>query len=275
MTVNSTDAPSISNISQPTCSVSTGTIQVSEISGIEFKLDNGSYQSSGTFSGVSSGAHTVYARNTTTGCVSAGTDVTIDPVPNNCSTVVNLKLFIQGYYLGSDMMDQVMVNQGTGSTDEVELITVELRNELSPYDVVATSQAMLMADGTAHVEFSPSVSSGNYYIAVHTRNALQTWSMYALAFPTTTSYDFTDDAAKAYDSNMADLGDGRWGFYSGDINQDEAIDDLDFNEFRPVWRAGDGGDQVSDLNGDGTVDDLDFNLFRPNWRTGYGSAHPF
>jgi len=50
-------------------------------SGYEYSLDNGTYQSSTTFSGVAPGNHTITVHDLATGCYSVPLDVVIDPVP--------------------------------------------------------------------------------------------------------------------------------------------------------------------------------------------------
>jgi hypothetical protein len=60
-------APTVSVTVQPTCIVSTGTVVVSspaEGTGYEYSIDGGTYQSSATFTSVSSGSHNVKVRKT-------------------------------------------------------------------------------------------------------------------------------------------------------------------------------------------------------------------
>ncbi|MFX8895270.1 hypothetical protein ABTM96_19245, partial [Acinetobacter baumannii] len=63
--------PTVS-ITQPTCSVATGTITVTAPtgSGYSYSIDGINYQASTTFSGVASGSYTVYAKNSG-GCTSS------------------------------------------------------------------------------------------------------------------------------------------------------------------------------------------------------------
>jgi len=181
------------------------------------------------------------------------------------STVVNLKLFIEGYYTGFGTMASVKNNQdGVSPLNEVEDITVELHNPASPYGVLHTTTATLKTDGTAVAIFASS-PSGSFYIAVKNSNALQTWS----ATPQTVggtplAYDFSTAANKAYEDNMIDVGAGVFAFFSGDINQDDVIDgsdatDLDLDIFNSEFGA-----RNTDLNGDGSVDGSDATYFTNN-----------
>ncbi|MFY7965256.1 MAG: PKD domain-containing protein, partial [Chitinophagaceae bacterium] len=74
-------APTLS-VTQPTCTVATGTITVSAPTGagLEYSLDGVSYQTSTTFSGLSSGSYTVRVRNATS-CVSSTTSATVNAQP--------------------------------------------------------------------------------------------------------------------------------------------------------------------------------------------------
>ncbi|MCA0232701.1 MAG: T9SS type A sorting domain-containing protein [Bacteroidetes bacterium] len=84
---NAPATPTASVTVQPTCTISTGTIEVTAPSGtgIEYSI-GGLYQTSGTFSGLTSGSYTVTAKNTTTGCISSGLSLTVNAVPNATAT---------------------------------------------------------------------------------------------------------------------------------------------------------------------------------------------
>ena len=73
-------SPTVASTVQPTCIVATGTITVTTVSGLEYKLDGGAYQSSGVFAGVASGAHTITAKNAL-GCQSSPKSVVINAQP--------------------------------------------------------------------------------------------------------------------------------------------------------------------------------------------------
>ncbi|MFN7014071.1 MAG: hypothetical protein ACK4ON_07360, partial [Bacteroidia bacterium] len=181
------------------------------------------------------------------------------PVIATVGCTKNLKLFIEGYYIGGGAMAPVKANQGVGtSTTDVDDVTVELR-DASTYAVVATTSAVLKTDGSVAAKLV--APAGNYFIAVKHRNAIQTWSTAAEAFGTSTAtYDFSNAANKAYGDNMKNLGSGVFGFYSGDINQDNSIDIADFPA---LFSDNDNfvfGYFNTDLNGDGSVDIADFPL---------------
>ena len=186
-------------------------------------------------------------------------------------TKVNLKLFIEGYYLGGGLMNTVQNNQDYPDyllppNTNVEEITVELHNATSPYALVATTNAMLKTDGTALGTFS-TAPSGSFYIAVKTKNAVQTWSnLPQTVGPVQLNYDFSTAASKAYADNMKQVETGVWAFFSGDIagSQDDEINPTDYSE----WEADANnllfGSYATDLNGDGEINPTDYSIWEAN-----------
>jgi hypothetical protein len=192
------------------------------------------------------------------------------------SSIVNLKLNIQGYYdADAHAMRPVMANQGvSGATaTDVDDVTVELRDSITNALVVSTT-ARLKTDGTATATFV-TAPSGSFYIAVKHRNAIQTWSATAQTVGATPlTYDFTTAANKAYGDNMIQLESGVYGFYSGDLNQDEAVDIFDFPLLLNDNDNFSSGYLSTDLNGDGAVDIFDFPLLLNNNDNFIYSSHP-
>ena len=209
---------------------------------------------------------------TNTGALSFSLNTT-DP----CSSTLNLTLFLQGYYTGSNTMQEVMANQGylpTPASGDCDDITVELHDAVTTTTVSYTATARLLANGTAVVTF-PSAVTGNYYIAIKHRNSIQTWSTDPVAFGATTSYDFSTAATQAYASNMVEVETGVWAIYTGDLNQDDFIDSFDFPIFDLDATNGVAGVYVAtDMNGDGFVDPFDFPVFDVNSFNGVLAVYP-
>lgn len=201
-------------------------------------------------------------------------DATHNPT-NPCSSIVNVKLFVEGYYAGAGSMASVRNNQdGVSPTTEVENITVEL-HDADTYALVATTTAMLNTDGTAVCTFG-TAPSGSFFIAVKTSNAIQTWSAAPVSVGAVPqSYDFSTAATQAYGSNMVDLGSGVFGFYSGDINQDELIDYTDYSQWELDYNNFSFGVFVTDLNGDGLVDYSDYSVWELNYNNFIFASYPF
>jgi len=86
LTVNSLPVTPTFTLTQPTCSVATGTIVVASPTGVgyTYSIDGGTYQSSATFATATAGAHTVTAKNAS-GCTSSAT-ATINAQPATPAT---------------------------------------------------------------------------------------------------------------------------------------------------------------------------------------------
>ena len=194
----------------------------------------------------------------------SGNSGTATITTNPCSSIVNLKLFVEGYYAGSGTMTTVELNEGaSSSTTDVADVTVELHDATS-YALVATTVATVHTDGTATCTFA-TAPSGSFYIAVLGSNFIQTWS----ANPVTVggspfSYDFTTSASQAYGDNMVEVESGVFAFYSGDINQDLNVDASDYSLWESDANDFAYGVYPTDLNGDGNVDASDYSIWENN-----------
>jgi len=197
---------------------------------------------------------------------------------NNCITTLNLNLFIQGYYLGSGQMTPVLFNEGVSgaNTNEVDTIIVELHNTTFPYDTAATVKSILMVDGSTTAIFGAAITGGNYYVVIKHRNAIQTWSAFPVAFSVVTNYSFAISNSQSFGNNMflVDVSPDIWALFSGDINQDQNVDLIDFPTLDYGINHGLFGYYTSDLNGDGNVDLLDFPVLDANIGAGIFSKHP-
>ncbi len=190
----------------------------------------------------------------------------------HCDLTLNLKLFIEGYYIGNSMMASTLFNQGVSFNATItDSIEVELRNA-STLNIESTQKIILNADGTATSVFAP--TSGFNYIVVKHRNGLQTWSAEPIAISSITNYDFTTAANKAFGNNMIEVEPGVWAFYSGDLNQDENIDLLDLSPLEIDINNFSFGYFATDINGDGNVDLLDNPLVENNINSFVFSVHP-
>lgn len=110
-----------------------------------------------------------------------------------------------------------------GTTEVGDFLKVYLRSSTAPYGLVDSTFIFLDASGDANAYFMNAVS-GNYYLQLIHRNALETWSANPMSISNaaTTPYDFTSALSQAYGNNQI-LKDGRSCLYSGEINKDGSI----------------------------------------------------
>ncbi len=145
-----------------------------------------------------------------------------------------------------------------GTSQVVDTVTIQLRSSTSPYNLIASAKTVLTPGiGYGSAEFT-SVASGSYYVVVKHRNAVETWSAVPLAMTPggNYNYDFTTAASMAYGSNMV-LKLGRYCLYSGDVNQDGAVDGTDYSSVDNDAFNFISGYVATDVTGDNTVDASD------------------
>jgi len=201
--------------------------------------------------------------------------ITVTRAAAPSATIVNLKLFVQGYYIGGNLMTPVKLNQdGVSANDIVADYTVELRHATT-YALIATTPATLKTNGSMVCTFNTS-PSGSYYIVVKGNNLVETWS----DTPQTVgnvpfTYDFTTSDTKAYGNNQISIGAGIWAIYNGDINGDGGIDLSDYASWESDYNEFAFGVFTTDLNGDGSVDLIDYALWESNFNGFIFANYPF
>ncbi len=205
--------------------------------------------------------------------LSAGSNMITQGFEQPGESGLNLKLYLQGYYIGGGTMQPVLMNQGLpGQMTETDTIEVELRDADS-YNLVDSKKGVLLTDGTISVNFKQ--PEGTYYIAIKHRNSIQTWSANPVVCSVSTAYDFSNAASQAMGDNQALIEPGVWGFYTGDINQDEFVDGNDYPPFDlDNYNGVNGAYAATDLNGDGFVDGNDYPMYDLNNYNGVSSIHP-
>ena len=200
-----------------------------------------------------------------TGFVLDGTDCddSIYSLTNTCNTLLNLKLFVQGYYTGQNQMNSLRTNPNNANQTYVDDVTVELRDAVT-LELIDAKVTPLYPDGSVQCAFS-SALNGVYYISVKGSNSVKTWSATPIAFGTATvDYDFSDASNKAFGDNMIEVSSGVWALISGDINSDGNVDNADFSSWETDANEFAFGVYVTDLNGDGNVDNADFSIWEAN-----------
>ncbi|MFN9114089.1 MAG: hypothetical protein ACK5XN_28820, partial [Bacteroidota bacterium] len=178
--------------------------------------------------------------------------------------VVNLTMFVEGYYLSAGTMNSVRFNQdGVSPTDEVEVMTVNL-HDATTYALVDTATGTLKTDGTLSVTFN-TAAAGSYYVAVKGVNMIETWSADPLAVGAAPlSYDFSSAATQAYGSNMTEIEPGVFAMYQGDLNGDGGVDNTDGDTLFFDIDNFAFGVLATDLTGDGGADNSDGDILLRN-----------
>jgi hypothetical protein len=163
------------------------------------------------------------------------------PVTSNYTVTI----FPEGFY-----------NTSTNQLNSSDTVRMYLRNNSSPYSIV-DSAAALVDKVTLKGKFVfKNAPSGTYYLQSKHRNSIETWSKSGgepFTQATENFYDFTTSASQAFGGNQKAIA-GKFGLYSGDVNQDGVIDLGDlvqcFNDVQNFVS----GYIVTDVNGDGIAD---------------------
>lgn len=180
-------------------------------------------------------------------------------------TVVNLTAFIEGYYLGSGQMRAVLYLNGLlPNPSAFDSVTVELHSPTTPYALIASSKSLMTTNGSAALTFPGSKLDQSYYIVIRHRNALETWSAAPVLIQNNMSYNFSLNASMAFGSNLCDLGDGNFGLWSGDVNQDGFVESADFSSIENDSQNFISGYVTTDITGDGLVESADYSLIENN-----------
>lgn len=196
------------------------------------------------------------------------------------SFVFEVKFFIQGYMdeFNPGFMKPVLSNENIGvDLAEVDTVTIRLHDEAG-YETIDSFSGLLHADGMISCTFFNVAHNSSYYISIHYKNTLETWSAAAVSM-NDSSYDFSSDVLQAYpdpfnpNPQMTFIA-GIWAIYSGDIDQNGSIDGGDFNAMEPDVTFPNFGYNIADITGDGIPDGQDYNLLEPNVALGLFVARP-
>ncbi|HOS48099.1 MAG TPA: hypothetical protein PLG57_05655 [Bacteroidia bacterium] len=163
-------SPPTITASGPTTFCTGGSVTLTASAGSTYLWSNGATTQS--IVATNSGSYTV----TVDGVVSAPTVVTV----NSCFNTLNLKAFIQGFYLGGGLQQAVL--DPVSLPTVCDSVTVELHSTTSPFALLYTTKNVLATNGTGSFLF-PSATLGNsYYVVIHHRNSIETWSKLPITF---------------------------------------------------------------------------------------------
>jgi len=179
---------------------------------------------------------------------------------------INVKIFLQGPYSNGVMKKSlndssfIPLNQpynnspwnfaGSENVQNippgvVDWVLIELRSGTASATIqtkraafIRTDGTLVDLDGTSKVKIE-GVAQGSYYVVVRHRNHLAVMSATKITLSSDPSlYDFSTAANKAYGSAaQKNLGDGKYGLYSGDGNANGTINNSDANS---VWKQENG-----------------------------------
>jgi hypothetical protein len=176
------------------------------------------------------------------------------------SRSLHLKLYLEGLYNNSGLMNQVQSFSGSQFGDDIaDQITVELHDASSPYSTrFQESNIDLYTNGMLTVPNVPCNIGGLYYLVIKQHNSIETWSSVPVFFGDSSAinYDFSTSASQAYGNNLKHIG-NIFAIWSGDVTNDGMVDGSDIAATDNASSVVLTGYFQEDVNGDGVVDGSD------------------
>jgi len=250
------------NVNCGTSSTTYSTTNVSVCSyNFPYSWNNTNYNTIGTYT------------KTLTNYVGCDSIATLNISLASCSVFsISIKAIIEGYYNNATSSMKTVLydyNQTADAsmTDSV-FIKIWNPNSLVISNPTFSCSALLNKNGRADISLPSSLSGGNYYISINHKNSLEIWSASTVNLISGITYDFTNKLSKAYSNSlntpMKLLSSGKYALYSGDVNQDGAINSSDLQKAENTAKSIGFGYFNDDVNGDGVVDLFDSQIIDNN-----------
>jgi hypothetical protein len=177
---------------------------------------------------------------------------------------IQLRAFIEGFYKGTRMQSPLYNNNQTLDSLLCDSITVELVSGSPSYSHLWRGSVVIRTDGNTECEVP--LLTESFYIVLKHRNSLCVWSKNSFRLSEQIVVcDFTTSNTSAYGNNLKQLAPGVYALHSGDLNQDDRIDENDVQLLEQALSTFETGYHVSDLNGDVMCESADFSLLENNF----------
>jgi hypothetical protein len=226
---------------------------------------------------------------------------------NSCSACpggLTLKVFLDGYYVNgsspAEMRAARYLNLAaaipsgpgyaaalaalSGNTQDVDLITVQLRSTTNTETILHTATPMLKKDGSVFCVFPESAIGGSYYVVVDHRASMPLWSQDSITLSTSSTLNFANTLASAYSDGdalltpMKTISSGLYGIWMGELDEDGYLDAFDYSNLEgDIYESGYLGLYLldGDLNGDAYVDASDYAVYDGNSILGLYEQRPY
>ncbi|MBP6335678.1 MAG: hypothetical protein KA444_09425, partial [Bacteroidia bacterium] len=184
-------------------------------------------------------------------------------VDEDCFVTLNLKVMIEGFYLGNGRMAATI--DSVNYPGVCDSLMVELHSSSAPFTQLYSDTTLIDIYGNGSFVFPGTLQNQSCYIVVRHRNTLETWTAFPVLFSNTSiSYIFSDADSKAFGNNMKDLGDGSYALYSGDVDGNGSINLVDLFALENAIQLFVTGYSVDDLTGNQLIDNSDYSLMENN-----------
>jgi endonuclease I len=255
------DLSVVGNVRLCSTTNSTNNLSISS-SALPYSWNGQNITTSGTYS---------YSTINSLGCDSIATlNLTIQP--NYLG--LNIKVFLEGLYLGNEKMTSAPFNaDGISPQNIADTLTLELHDTLGMFMTLYSSIALLDTNGICSINIPNTFNNNRFYLAVKHRNSIETWSANPILLTSNTNYDFSNASNKSFGDNVKNDG-GVFLLYCGDITQDGAIDFADYPLLDIDNQNGLLGYFTTDLTGDSSTDFSDYPIIDFNNLLGIITLRP-
>ena len=161
---------------------------------------------------------------------------------------------------------EAMTPDSPPSSNSSDTLSIQLREQVSPYEPVDVKKGVLSNSGIATLNFNNIKPGRSYYVIAIHRSSIETWSSIPVLIPSAGSkitYDFTTGIDKAFGNNMA-IVQGEASFFAGDVNLDYSVDGSDLSRVDNDASAFQSGYIPTDVNNDDIVDGTDAQIVDNN-----------
>lgn len=255
------DLSVVGNVRLCSTTNSTNNLSISS-SSLPYSWNGQNITTSGTYS---------YSTINSLGCDSIATlNLTIQPN----YLALNIKVFLEGLYLGNEKMTSAPFNaDGISPQNIADTLTIELHDTLGMFMTVYSSFALLDTNGMCSINIPNTFNNNRFYLSVKHRNSIETWSANPILLASNTNYDFSNAADQSFGDNVKNDG-GVFLLYCGDITQDGSIDFADYPLLDIDNQNGVLGYLTTDLTGDSSTDFGDYPIIDINNMLGIITLKP-
>ncbi|HMS65715.1 MAG TPA: hypothetical protein PKD83_10745, partial [Ignavibacteria bacterium] len=158
-----------------------------------------------------------------------------------------------------------------------DTVKIYLRSITFPYSILDSSRTKIDSAGTGKYYFANVTNGTNYYLQMKHRNSIETWSFGGQSFNLfSMTYDFSTAVSLSFGNNSKQIDSSpiRFGFYSGDVDQDGTVDAGDLSQAENDAANSLSGYVQTDVTGDDFVDAGDVSIIENNAAVGISAITP-
>lgn len=117
----------------------------------------------------------------------------VNVVNNFTMCVLNIKLFLQGFYINNQLMRASLYNNGLSlDPSDVDSIEVILHYPNAPFNAITSKKAILKSNGELLIQFPLSFIGTNCIVGIKHRSSIKTYYKYPVVLKQFNTFNFTN-----------------------------------------------------------------------------------